>query len=72
MKIIKQNVYLYKTNGGYTSSTTEGMDVAAGWLLIDTKEVEFEVDEDLIKQKGIDAILAKQESLNAQLVELTS
>ena len=80
MNNIKRKIYLYVSlndfGGGfsYSVTTTGDMD-SVGWLLLDTKEIEFEYDDidytGLLKQKKLDAALAEQENIAAKVLELT-
>ena len=80
MRTITQKFYTYVTRvldgeAEFSITETGGME-SQGWLLIDEREMSVEVEDvdyaDVIKQKSIDAVLAKQERLNAELLELTS
>jgi hypothetical protein len=80
MRTITQTLYTYvtSTNGDdakFRISDTSGME-GEGWLLVDTREISIEVEDvdysGLIKQKKLDAALAKQEAIAAELLELTS
>ena len=80
MRTITGTFYTYAilhNDGKVTFDITESGGMAsAGWLLIDTREVNIEVEDvdyaEVLKQKQIDAVLAKQEKLSAELLELTS
>lgn len=75
MKTITRKIYLYAHGSDYTVTTTDNME-AAGWTLIDSKDISFEFDEahhvDMLKQNKIDALLAQQERVSAEILELTS
>lgn len=80
MRTITQKVYTYVAsvmNGEPNFIITETATMEnVGWLMIDEREISIEVEDidysEVIKQKEIDTLLAKQEKVNADLLELTS
>lgn len=75
MKTITRKLYLYGHGKEYTVTTTDNME-KAGWTLIASKDISFDFNEEnhvgLLKQNKIDALLAQQEKVSAELLELTS
>ena len=80
MKTITRNIYTYAVlnthddNFTFEITTLSGME-GSGWLLVDKKEVSVEIEDVdysvLIKQKRLDAALAEQERVAAEILELT-
>ncbi len=81
MKTLIKTIYTYAVlnthddDFSFEVTTLAGME-GSGWLLVDKKDISIEVDDvdysALIKQKRLDAALAEQELIAAEILELTS